>query len=152
MIPLLTDNSPPVGTLPLLGQLRSKRSDYHVVPDRSTAKVKKPGGAIRRRDSIGISSVASLRLAWISGSLAVPPTSSLLANASGPGSQLLGSAGRRPRPATVELLNCKPDRLDAVMDLAKTEGQSATIRNQIQMGKKRFPPEVVGIAGAGDPD
>ena len=47
------------------------------------------------------------------------------------------------------------DRLDAVLDFVKTEGQSATIRNQAsgaQMGEERFPSEVVGIAGAGDPD
>jgi len=77
-----------------------------VQPDPSTAKlwVKNPGGAIRRKDRIGVSSVGSLRLVGISGSVVVLPTNSGVANANGLESQLLGSAGRLSRPATVKLL------------------------------------------------
>jgi integrase len=47
------------------------------------------------------------------------------------------------------------DRLDEVVDISKTEGQSATIRNQTQAGQleeERFPSQLVGTTGAGDPD
>ncbi len=47
------------------------------------------------------------------------------------------------------------DRLDETVDIPKLGGQSATIRNQTQIGQgeeERFPSEVVGITGAGDPD
>ena len=47
------------------------------------------------------------------------------------------------------------DRLDAALDLVKTDGDSATSRNQssgAQMGEERFSSEVVEITGAGDPD
>ena len=75
-------------------------------PESSTAKdwVKKPVGAIRRKDRMGISSVDSLRLAGVSGSVAALPTSSGVANANGLLSQLPGSAGNLSRPATAKLL------------------------------------------------
>jgi len=81
-----------------------------VQPDPSTAKlwVKKPGGAIRRKDRMGISSVGSLRLVGVSGSVVVLPTNSAVAEASGLFSQLPGSAGRLSRPATVKLLKFPP--------------------------------------------
>ena len=47
------------------------------------------------------------------------------------------------------------DRLDDDLDIPKTEGQSATIRNQAeasQVGDERFQSQLVGIVGAGDPD
>jgi len=77
-----------------------------VQPDPSTAKVwvKKPGGAIRRKDRTGISSVGSLRLVGMSGSVAVLATNSAGADANGLESQLLGSAGNASRPATVKVL------------------------------------------------
>ena len=45
------------------------------------------------------------------------------------------------------------DRLDITVDNQKSEGQSATIRNQAadgQMGEERFPVEVLDKTGAGD--
>ena len=45
------------------------------------------------------------------------------------------------------------DRLDIPLNLQKSQGESATIRNQtadVQMEKERFPSQVIGIAGAGD--
>jgi len=53
---------------------------------------------------MGISPVGSLRLVGVSGSLSVPPPDSAVATANGLTSQLLGSAGRLSRPATVKLL------------------------------------------------
>ncbi|HEV8329488.1 MAG TPA: tyrosine-type recombinase/integrase [Nitrospiraceae bacterium] len=47
------------------------------------------------------------------------------------------------------------DRLDDAVDIPKFEGQSATIRNQAEVGQggeERFPMEVLGNFGAGDPD
>lgn len=47
------------------------------------------------------------------------------------------------------------DRLDEPVHIQETEDESATIRNQtseVQMREGRFPSQVVGIAGAGDPD
>ena len=81
-------------------------------PDPSTAKdwVKNPGGAIRRKDRIGVSSTGSLRLVGVSGSLAVLPTNSGMTNVKGLLSQLVGSAGRLSRPATVKLLRFPPAR------------------------------------------
>ena len=79
-------------------------------PDPSPAKlwVKNPGGAIRRRDRTGISSAGSLGLVGFSGSLPVPPPDSAVATTNGLESQLLGSAGRLSRPATVKLLKLPP--------------------------------------------
>ena len=57
---------------------------------------------------MGISSVGSLRLVGVSGLLVMLPTSSGVANAYGRESQLLGSAGRLSRPATVTLLTFPP--------------------------------------------
>src|SRR5215472_18218788 len=86
--------------------LRQLPTGHDVQPDPSTAKlwVKKPGGAIRRKDRIGISSVDSLRLVRVSGSLTVLPTNSGVANANGLESQLSGSAGRLSLPAMLKLL------------------------------------------------
>jgi len=77
-----------------------------VQPDQFPAKlwVKKPGGAIRRKDRIGVSSAGSLKLVCLSGSLAVLPPNSAIAEASGLFSQLPGSAGKLSHPATVKLL------------------------------------------------
>ena len=79
-------------------------------PDPSTAKdwVKNPGGAIRRKDRIGVSSVGSLRLVGVSVSLVMLPTCSRVAHANGRERQLLGSAGRLSRPAAVTLLTFPP--------------------------------------------
>lgn len=47
------------------------------------------------------------------------------------------------------------DRLDEVVNNSKMEGESATIRNQADVGQmveERFPSQVVEIVGAGDPD
>ena len=47
------------------------------------------------------------------------------------------------------------DRLDDVVDIQKTEGQSATSRNQTHGGQReqeRFPMQVLENDGAGDPD
>ena len=57
---------------------------------------------------MGISSVGSLRLVGVSGSLVMLPTSSRVAHAYGRESLLLGSAGRLSRPATVKLLKLPP--------------------------------------------
>ena len=72
--------------------------------DESVAKLwfKKPDGAIRRKDTIGISSVD--RVARVSGSVAVLPTNSSVANAKGLESHPPGSAGRLSRPVKVKLL------------------------------------------------
>ena len=72
--------------------------------DESVAKLwfKKPDGAIRRKDTIGISSVD--RVARVSGSVAVLPTNSAVPDANGLESQPPGSAGKLSRPATVKLL------------------------------------------------
>src|SRR5262249_53365284 len=76
----------------------------------STAKdwIRKPGGAIRRKDRIGVSSVDSLKLVCVSGSIAVLPTNSGMTNANGLESQPSGSAGTLSRPATVKLLRFPP--------------------------------------------
>jgi len=76
--------------------------------DESVAKLwfKKPDGAIRRKDTIGISSVD--RVARVSGSVAVLPTNSSVANAKGLESHPPGSAGKLSRPATVKLLAFPP--------------------------------------------
>ena len=63
-----------------------------------------PGGAIRRKDTTGISSVDPPRPVRISGLVAVLPTNSAFANASGLEIQPPGSAGKLSRPATVKLL------------------------------------------------
>ena len=70
--------------------------------------VRNPGGAIRRKDTTGIASVASLRLVRDSGSVAVLPTNSAVANAKGLESHPPGSAGKLSRPATVKLLAFPP--------------------------------------------
>jgi len=77
-----------------------------VHPDPSPAKlwVKNPGGAIRRKDRTGISSADSLGLVRVLASLTGPPADSAVATTNGLESQLLGSAGRLSRPATVKLL------------------------------------------------
>ena len=53
---------------------------------------------------MGISPVGSLRLVGVSGSLPVPPPDSAVATTNGLESQLLGSAGKLSRPATVKVL------------------------------------------------
>jgi len=97
-------------TLTLLDPDSAARFAHHDVQpaDESTAKpwVKNPGGAIRRKDRIAISSADSLGL--VRTSLTVPPPDSAVANANGLESQLLGSAGRLSRPATVKLLKFPP--------------------------------------------
>src|SRR5215469_7167910 len=100
----ISDNSLPLDTPLLLPLPRCQASRHEVQPDSSTAKdwVRKPGGAIRRKDRMGIFPVSSLRLVGLSGSVAVPSPNS--ARASGLESQLPGSAGRLSRPATVKLL------------------------------------------------
>jgi len=77
-----------------------------VQPDRSPAKlcVKNPGGAIRRKERMGVSSVGSLRLVGVSGCVAVPSPNSARARASGLLSQPPGSAGSLSCPATVKVL------------------------------------------------
>jgi hypothetical protein len=81
---------------------RSRTFGYDVQPAESTAKfwVKNPGGAIRRKDRMGISCAGSLLLVSVAG----PPSSSVVANAKGLESHPPGSAGKASRPATVKLL------------------------------------------------
>ena len=75
--------------------------------------MRKPGGAIRRKDTTGIASVASLRrLVRVSGSVVVLPTNAAVAKASGLESQPPGSAGKLSRPATVKLLAFPPARAE----------------------------------------
>jgi len=76
--------------------------------DESVAKLwfKKPDGAIRRKDTIGISSVD--RVVRVSGSVVVLLTNSAVANAKGLESHPPGSAGKLSRPATVKLLAVPP--------------------------------------------
>src|SRR5215831_9553742 len=87
-------------------------SAHELQPDQSAAKpwVRKPGGAIRRKDRTGISSTNSLGLVRVLASLTGPTPDSAVANANGLESQLLGSAGRLSRPATVKLLKFPPAR------------------------------------------
>ncbi|HSB44230.1 MAG TPA: hypothetical protein VLD60_04410 [Nitrospira sp.] len=66
--------------------------------------VRKPGGAIRRKERMGVSPAGSLSLLWVSGSVTVLLTNSAVANASGLETQPPGSAGKLSRPATVKLL------------------------------------------------
>src|SRR5215469_16124751 len=93
-------DTPPLPPLP-----RCQATGYEVQPDPSTAKdwLKKPGAAVRRKDRMGISSVGSLRLVGVSGSVPVSPPDSAVATTNGLESQLLGSARRLSRPATVKL-------------------------------------------------
>ena len=72
--------------------------------------VKNPGGAIRRKDTTGISSVD--RVVLVSGSVAVLPTTSPVVNAKGLESHPPGSAGKLSRPATVKLLAFPPARAE----------------------------------------
>jgi hypothetical protein len=84
---------------------------YEAQPaDDSPAKlwVKNPGGAIRRRDRIGISPADSLRLVRVSSSVVVLPTNSAVAKANGLESHPPGSTGKASRPATVKLLMFPP--------------------------------------------
>src|SRR5215831_4767410 len=94
---------------------RCQTTDYDVQPDQSPAKlwVKNPGGAIRRKERIGVSSASSLRLMRVSGSVVVLPTISAVANANGLESQLLGSAGKASRLATMKLVKFPPARSTA---------------------------------------
>src|SRR5262249_45199407 len=68
------------GDWPPLGAEFPNGMDHEVQPDSSTAKlcVKNPGGAIRRKDRTGISSVGPLRLVGVSGSIAALPSPSLV--------------------------------------------------------------------------
>src|SRR5215831_8302725 len=90
---MLRDPFPLSDSSLILPRHRWQATGHEVQPDPSTAKdwVKYPGGAIRRKDRMGISSVGSLRLVGVPGSLPVPPPDSAVATSNGLASQLLGS-------------------------------------------------------------
>ena len=83
-------------------------SGYDVQPDDSPAKlwVRKPGGAIRRKEMRGVSAAGSLWL--VGGPISLLPESEDMAIANGLDSHPSGSGGTLSRPATVKLLRFPP--------------------------------------------
>ena len=79
-------------------------------PDESMAKlwVKKPGGAIRRKEGTGVCSAGSLGLVRVCASVALLRSDSEIANANGLDSHPSGSGGTTSRPARVKVLNIPP--------------------------------------------